>query len=54
MDKILFDLGISFVFTALREAVKNPQKKADLKKLMLKIKTQIELIWGDDPDFGFK
>lgn len=52
MESILFDLGISFVFTALREAIKNPDKKAKLKKVMLKIKNQIEVVFSDDPDFG--
>lgn len=51
MDNILFDLGISAVLTALRESVKNPAKKAAVKKVMLKIKTQIDLIFADDPDF---
>jgi len=51
MENVLFDLGISFVFTGLREASKNPAKKAALKKVMLKIKTQIELVFADDPDF---
>lgn len=51
MENVLFDLGISVIFTALREAVKNPDKKAKLKKVMLKIKTQIEIVFSDDPDF---
>lgn len=51
MENVLFDLGISFVFTALRESVKNPQKKAAVKRVMLKIKNQIDLVFGDDPDF---
>jgi len=51
MENVLFDLGISFVFTALREAVKNAEKKAKLKKIMLKIKNQIEIVFSDDPDF---
>ena len=51
MENVLFDLGISFVFTSLREAVKNAEKKAKLKKIMLKIKNQIEIVFSDDPDF---
>ena len=51
MESVLFELGISFVFTALREAVKNPTKKASLKKVMLKIKNQIDIVFSDDPDF---
>ncbi|MFN0108518.1 MAG: hypothetical protein ACKVZH_06655 [Blastocatellia bacterium] len=51
MESILFDIGISAVFTALREAIKNPDKKAKLKRVMLKIKKQIEIVFGDDPDF---
>jgi hypothetical protein len=44
-------MAISVVLLALKETIKNPAKKAELKKAMLKIRDQINLIYGDDPDF---
>lgn len=51
MNDYLENLGISFVLTALAGAIKNPDKKASLRRAMLKIATAIQAIYGDDPAF---
>lgn len=48
MESILFDLGVSFVLSAIKEAFKNPQKKELLKKALLKIAFQIELLYPEE------
>lgn len=52
MENFFFDIGISAILTALRSAVKNEQRKAQLKAVMLKIAASIFAIWPDDPDFN--
>lgn len=51
MSDLLLNMGISFVLTAIKEGFKNPSKKEDLKKAMLKIRNQINLLYAGDPDF---
>lgn len=50
-ENIFFDLGVSAIFTALKAAIKNPQKKADLKAVLLKIRNKINEAYAGDPDF---
>jgi hypothetical protein len=45
------NIGISLVLSALKQAVKNPAHKAELRNAMLKIYTQIGIVFGDDPQF---
>ena len=52
MGDFWLNLGISAVLTALSEAFKNPVKKEALKKAMLKIAGQIQLIYGADVGFN--
>lgn len=52
MESILLDMGVSFVLSALKAAVKNPARKAELKKVMLKIYTVIGTVFADDSDFA--
>lgn len=40
------DFGISIVLTALRGAVKNEQRKRELRAAMLKLAATIHAIWG--------
>jgi hypothetical protein len=51
MNEMLIDMGISFVLSAIKESFKNPAKKAQLKKAMLKVRNQINLLYAGDADF---
>jgi hypothetical protein len=51
MDEMLLQMGITFVLTAIKQSFKNPARKEDLKKVMLKIRNQINLLYAGDPDF---
>lgn len=48
---MLVSLAISFVLSALKEAVKNPSKKASLRAKMLEIAEFIQIIYGAEPEF---
>ena len=45
------DFAISILLTELKSVVKNPGKAAELKSVMLKIYTQIGVVFGTDPQF---
>lgn len=49
----MFDVEIAFtvLLSVLKSTVKNKKKKAELKRAMLKLRNQINLIYGNDPDF---
>ena len=47
MDDILINLGISAILTA----IKNPKKKQELKKALLKVRNAINAAFAGDPDF---
>ena len=51
MNDMLLNMGISFVLTAIKESVKNPEKKENLKKVFLKIYNAIGSLYAGDPDF---
>ncbi len=51
MDDMLLQMGITFVLTAIKQSFKNPTKKIELKKAMLKIRDQINLLYAGDADF---
>ncbi len=51
MDDMLLQMGITFVLTAIKQSFKNPTKKAELKKAMLKVRDQINLLYAGDVDF---
>lgn len=51
MSDLLLNMGISFVLTAIKESFKNPARKEELKRAMLKIRNQINLLYAGDPDF---
>lgn len=46
-EGILINLGIS----AILSAIKNPDKKAPLKRAMLKVRNAINTAYAGDPDF---
>ncbi len=51
MPEWLVQMGITTILSVLKESVKNEQKKADLKKAMLKIRNAINTLYADDEDF---
>ncbi|HEX9005391.1 MAG TPA: hypothetical protein VGB07_36125 [Blastocatellia bacterium] len=48
---MLWSLGATFVLSVLKEAVKNPDKKAAIRTKMLEIAAYIQNVFGDDPAF---
>lgn len=48
---MLWNLGATFVLSVLREAVKNPEKKAAIRDRMLEIASLIQTVFGSDPAF---
>lgn len=48
---MLWSLGATFVLSVLKEAVKNPEKKAAIRTKMLDVATYIQIVFGDDPAF---
>lgn len=47
----LIHMAIALVLAAINEAVKNPMRKAALKRAMLKVRNQINLLYAGDEDF---
>ena len=45
------NLIIQMAVTVVLSTIKNPAKKASLKKAMLKIFTSIKTVYAGDPDF---
>lgn len=50
MPDFLFDLGVSALITTLR-GIKGEKKKAQFKKIFLKVHTLIKGAYAGDPDF---
>ncbi len=48
---MLWSLGATFVLSVLKEAIKNPEKKAAIRIKMLEIASYIQNVFGDDPAF---
>lgn len=46
------DILISMGVAAIIESVKNPTKKAALKRKILKVFNAIKVAYADDPDFA--
>ena len=51
MGDFWVELGLSVVFSALKQAVKKPDKKAALKRAMLKLRNTINAAYAGDADF---
>ena len=47
-----FDMAVSVVLTVLKEVIKNKEKKAEVRKAMLKISNSIAAAYADDQDFA--
>lgn len=41
-------LAINVILTAIKEAVKNPEKKEALKKALLKVRNSIDVLYPED------
>lgn len=46
------DLLIPMAVSVIISSVKNPAKKAELKKAMLKVRNTINQVYANDPDFA--
>lgn len=42
-----FDLAVTIILSAVKDAVKNPEKKAVLRPAMLKVASMIVALWDD-------
>jgi hypothetical protein len=51
MESIWFDIGVSVLLSTLK-SLKGEKKKAQLKKVFLKVYTAIKMAYADDPDFA--
>lgn len=45
------DMIISMAIAIILSSVKNPAKKASLKRALLKVRNTINAAYADDPDF---
>ena len=48
MNDIWFDLGISFVLSAIKAAIKNPERKEAYRKALLKVRNAIDALYVDE------
>lgn len=46
------DLVISMAIAVVLSVIKNPDKKAKLKKALLKVRNQINFAYKNDPEFA--
>lgn len=51
MDSFFFDLAISTVLSVIKAAFKSDDKRASVKKALLKVRNQINALYSGDPDF---
>ncbi len=49
---MLFDIALSLIFSTLRELKMQPEKKAAMRKIFLKIAKLIKENYGDDDEFS--
>lgn len=52
MTDFWLEMALSVLFATLKQIIKNPEKKADVKKAMLKLRNTIDVAYGDDTDFA--
>lgn len=45
------DMALAVMFSTLKQVIKNPVKKAELKKAMLKLRDNINIAYAGDVDF---
>lgn len=46
-----FDMLLSLGITILLTYIKNPEKRAEIKKVALKVRNSINAAYASDPDF---
>jgi len=51
MENILFDLGLSYLFSYLREAAHNLERRRKIRNVCLKVARKIFEVFGEDEDF---
>lgn len=51
MSEVWISMAISLVLLAIKDSVKNPARKADLRKAFLKIYNAIKDLYAGDPEF---
>ena len=52
MKDFWVEMAISVILAVLKQTVKSPEKKAELKKSMLKVRNNIDVVYADDEDFA--
>lgn len=48
MDNWIFDFALSVILTAIKSAVKNEHKKAEIKRALMKIRDAIIALYPED------
>ncbi len=48
MKDFWVEMALSVLFGVLKDVVKNPSKKADLSRAMLKLRGAIDVAYGDE------
>lgn len=46
------EMAITVILSTLKQLTKNPQKKTDIKRAMLKVRNTIDTVYGEDQDFA--
>ena len=52
MSDFYVDLALTVLFSTLKTAIKNEERKASLKKAMLKLRNAINVAYAGDEAFG--
>lgn len=50
-NSFLIDLAVSVILSLLKQVVKNPAKKAQMRKVFLKVFNATRQAYPNDPDF---
>jgi len=48
MEDFFISMGINIVLTAVKQAIKNPELSAKLKKALLKVRDQINILYPEE------
>lgn len=48
MNDMLVSMGITFVLAAVKESFKNPERKEQLKKALLKVRNSISALYPEE------
>jgi len=51
MGDFWVDMALAIVFSVLKQVVKNPERKAALKRALLKLRNTIDAAYAGDADF---